>query len=79
MPGRERLVVRIIRTENYIHRVAIASESDLAPDLVEAVRAFGEKVTQAVLDVSKVISRFTAEELLTHTAIAKRLALGRQA
>jgi hypothetical protein len=79
MPGRERLVVRIIRTENYIHRVAIASESDLAPDLVEAVKAFSEKVTQGVLDVSKVISRFTAEELLTHTGIAKRLSLGRQA
>ena len=79
MPGRERLVVRIIRTKNYIHQVAIASEGDLAPDLVEAVRAFGEKVRQGVLDVSKVIPRFTAEELQTHAGIAKRLSLGRQA
>jgi hypothetical protein len=79
MPGRDRLVMRITRNRNYVHQVAIASEGDLAPDLVEAVRAFDEKVNQGVLDVSKVIPRFTAEELLTHTGIAKRLSLGRQA
>jgi hypothetical protein len=75
LPDRDGLVVRIVRNRNFIHSLSVESESQLDPDLVEAVRAFTERADSGVLDVASVMPSFTAEELATHERISKRLKL----
>lgn len=77
MPDRDRLVVRITRNRNYVHQLAIESETDLDPDLAAVVGTFIEKVEQGTLDISSVIPLFSVEDMATHEKIAKRLTLVR--
>ncbi len=79
MPDRDRLVVRIVRSRNYVHQLTFESETDLDPALADAVRAFTEKVEKGVLHVKNVIPQYSIEEMVTHDKIAKRLLLVRKA
>lgn len=78
LPDRDKLIVRITRSKNYVHHIAIEAETELDPDLVEAVRAFSQRMDAGALDVKDVIPLFTADDLATHERIAKRLTLVRQ-
>ncbi len=75
LPDRDKLIVRITRNNQYIHKLEIESERDLDPDLVRVMSEFTARVNAGALNVEDVIPSFSECEMSTHEQIAKRLAL----
>lgn len=78
MPDRDKLIVRITRNNQYIHKLEIESERDLDPDLVRVMSEFTSRVNAGAINIDDVIPSFSEHEMSTHEQIAKRLTLVNQ-
>jgi hypothetical protein len=74
LPNCGEIVTKITRKQ-YNYTVDAVRENALNPDVTAAIKRFIEQLEAGVVDLTSVVTRMSASEMLEHEGIAKRLEL----
>jgi hypothetical protein len=72
LSNRGNIITKISR-KNYQYSVEAVREESVHPDLATAIKQFLEQLAAKIIDITSVVPRIPASEMLQHEHVAKRL------
>jgi hypothetical protein len=75
LPNRAEIVTKISRTSNYQYIVDAHRQDALGPDVLAAIKRFGDQLDAKIIDLRSVVTKLPGAEIAQHERIAKRLTL----